>query len=203
MVFTHRDTVTIGSRFMTYRDATNVDYPVDGQGTSQVAAITGATWTELTSTLTKTGFFAGYTVKAGDVIEITGGTGANTGTYSVASKTSDNAIVLATSIGAGADGQVDIAATFLDVSVVNGAVGVLITGIYVDGQASGTGIGTVTLTNESGTALMPLPLTKSANGRQQVPLPHNGIEIQGGGFGVSTEDVTTDIVVTYQEIVAP
>lgn len=74
-------------------------------------SITGATWTESSKTLTATGAFTSYVFNAGDIIEITGGTGATAGDYVVASRTSANAIVLVTSIGAGADAQTDITAT--------------------------------------------------------------------------------------------
>lgn len=71
----------------------------------------GATWTEATKTLTLTGAFANYTWLEADVGEDVSGTGANAGTYEIASRVSDNAITLATSIGAAADGQTDIAMT--------------------------------------------------------------------------------------------
>lgn len=70
--------------------------------------ITDGTWTEATKTLTKTAAFASYTYADGDTIKISDGTGATAATYTIASRTSDNAIVLVTSIGAGADGQTDI-----------------------------------------------------------------------------------------------
>lgn len=73
--------------------------------------IADGTWTESSKTLTKTGAFANYTWAAGDVIEITDGTGATSGDYPIASKTSSDAIVLADSIGSGADGQADIDGT--------------------------------------------------------------------------------------------
>lgn len=73
--------------------------------------LTGATWTEATKTLTKIGAFAGYSFLSADTVEITGGTGATVGTYEVASKTSSDAIVLVTSIGAAANGQTNIEAT--------------------------------------------------------------------------------------------
>jgi hypothetical protein len=62
-------------------------------------ALSGATWNSGTSTLTKTGAFSGYTYAAGDTILIDGGTGITKGRYKVASKTSNDAIVLASSIG--------------------------------------------------------------------------------------------------------
>jgi hypothetical protein len=72
--------------------------------------LTDATWTVATLTLTKVGAFADYTFIAGDTIEITDGTSTTTGFYEVASKTSDDAIVLTTAISAG--DQTDIDATF-------------------------------------------------------------------------------------------
>ena len=74
-------------------------------------ALTAATWTESSLTLTSTGSFANYTFVDGDVIEITSGTGATAGEYEIASRTNDNAIVLVSSIGAAADGNSDIAGT--------------------------------------------------------------------------------------------
>lgn len=73
--------------------------------------ITNGTWTESSLTLTKTSAFTSYTHVPGDAITITDGTGATTGSYVIASKTSANAIVLDTSIGSGADGQTDIDGT--------------------------------------------------------------------------------------------
>lgn len=73
--------------------------------------ITGGTWTEATKTLTKASAFTSYVFLDGDQIHVTGGTGATIGFYTVASRTSANAIVLETSIGSAANGQTDIAAT--------------------------------------------------------------------------------------------
>lgn len=60
-----------------------------------------AFWTASTKTLTATNEFTDYTHVAGDEIEILDGTGATTGVYEIASKTSANAIVLSTSLAAG------------------------------------------------------------------------------------------------------
>lgn len=73
--------------------------------------VSNGTWTQSSLTLTKTGAFASYTHADGNLLRVTDGTGATTGYYPIASKTSDNAIVLARTIGAAADGQVDIDAT--------------------------------------------------------------------------------------------
>lgn len=72
-------------------------------------SVAGATWTEATKTLTKTGAFTGYSFLSKDVGRDVSGTGATDGTYEVASRVSADAITLATSIGAAADGQTDIA----------------------------------------------------------------------------------------------
>ena len=71
-------------------------------------SIANGTWTESTKTLTKTSGFTNYTFTAADRITISDGTSATTGEYVIASRTSNNAIVLEDSIGSGADGQTDI-----------------------------------------------------------------------------------------------
>ncbi len=73
--------------------------------------IEDATWTEATKTLTKVAGFTDYDFLSADTAEVTSGTGATAGQYQVSSKTSNDAIVLATSIGSAADGQTDIAVT--------------------------------------------------------------------------------------------
>jgi len=73
-----------------------------------VISTTGATWTEATRTLTQTGLFADYDFLSGDVFQLTSGTGATVAYYEIESRTSDDAIVLARSIGSAADGQTDI-----------------------------------------------------------------------------------------------
>lgn len=57
-------------------------------------AFTAATLTTSTKTLTKTAAFAGYTWASGDRVYLSAGTGVTVGSYEVASKTSDDAIVL-------------------------------------------------------------------------------------------------------------
>lgn len=63
-------------------------------------AFTTATWTESTKTLTQASAFANLTHAAGIKVYVTGGTSANTGEYIEASKTSDNAITLVSSLSA-------------------------------------------------------------------------------------------------------
>ena len=62
---------------------------------------TTATWTAASKTLTQASGFTNYTFLAGDQIQIIDGTGATTGFYTVASRTSANAIVLTSEIAAG------------------------------------------------------------------------------------------------------
>lgn len=66
--------------------------------TFNVLSVSDATWTESTKTLTKASGFASYTHVDGARILITDGTGATTGEFVIASKTSDNAIVLESSL---------------------------------------------------------------------------------------------------------
>lgn len=73
--------------------------------------ITGATWAESTRLLTKTAGFTSYTLVQGDQFQVTSGTGATVGYYPIQSRSSADAIVLQTSIGAAADTQTNIAGT--------------------------------------------------------------------------------------------
>lgn len=60
----------------------------------------GATWTNGTKKITKAGAFAHYDFVAGDQCQITAGTNATLGTYTVASKIDSDNITLTTSVGA-------------------------------------------------------------------------------------------------------
>jgi hypothetical protein len=82
-------------------------------------AITNATWTNGTLTMTKVGAFANYTWTSGDKISVTGGTGATVAVYTIASKVSSDAITLTATIGAPADGSTDIAFTTLVEALVH------------------------------------------------------------------------------------
>lgn len=78
--------------------------------------LTDATWDESELTLTKTGAFADYTFLAGDQLRVTAGTGATLGYYPLASRVSDDAITLESSIGADAadiDGTMTLSACAL------------------------------------------------------------------------------------------
>jgi len=66
-----------------------------------VASGSTATWTASTKTLTQASGFTDYSFLSGDEIQITDGTGATEGVYKIASRTSANEIVLATSLAAG------------------------------------------------------------------------------------------------------
>ncbi len=65
-------------------DTTKVEVAIAGDGV----------WTVATKTLTKTGAFSSYTWASGDQISVTAGTGVTAAWYEIASKTSDDAIVL-------------------------------------------------------------------------------------------------------------
>jgi hypothetical protein len=58
-------------------------------------AITSGTYTSSTTTVTKTGAFATYCWRQGDVLRVTGGTGVTTGDYPIISRTNNDSIVLA------------------------------------------------------------------------------------------------------------
>lgn len=65
------------------------------------ATLASVTYTHATKRLTKTGAFAGLTLRAGDQIRVTGGTGATAGYYTIASKVSDDTIELVDAPGTG------------------------------------------------------------------------------------------------------
>lgn len=67
--------------------------------TATAVSITGATWTQATKRLVKTGAFTSYTHATGRLIKITGGTGITTGSYVINAKISDDEIELVSSIG--------------------------------------------------------------------------------------------------------
>jgi len=69
--------------------------------------LSGATWTDATKTLTKTGAFTDYSRLDEDKVRITAGTGATLGEYEITANDA-NTLTLATSIGVAADGQTDI-----------------------------------------------------------------------------------------------
>ena len=132
---------------------------------------TGATWAEAGKTITKTGFFAEYSFVSGDYVIIASGTGATAGRYAVASKTSANVIVLATSIGAGADGQTNIVGTLYPdpttyrlplVEILGYSVNVVAAGAMscIDGNANVIPGLTMTLlaTSNPGPYMFPAPI---------------------------------------------
>ena len=77
----------------------------------KLTGFTGATFTTATQTITKVGAFTSYTFRAGDMIYISGGTGFTAGWYRIASRTSNDAIVIVG--GPGAD-NADTAANVTD-----------------------------------------------------------------------------------------
>ena len=81
-------------------------------------AATGLTYAEAGKTLTGTGAWTDYTHVAGATWHTTGGTDAVLAPVQVASRTNANEIVLSSSIGAGADGSIDIAGTLYTVTFI-------------------------------------------------------------------------------------
>lgn len=104
---------TAGSYYLPYSATSTA---ATGVAVPAAVTVSGGTWTESSKTLTKTGAFTNYTLVAGDVIAVTGGTGATAGSYAVATRVSNDAITLSTSIGSGADGQTNIAANISIIS---------------------------------------------------------------------------------------
>lgn len=90
-----------------------------GAGASNIA-ITAGDWEETGLILTQTGAFTNYTFRVGDRIQITGGTNAVAGFYTVASRVSADAITLTATIGASADESTDITGTLLDFQLMRG-----------------------------------------------------------------------------------
>lgn len=81
----------------------NVGILMVNQGSaSYPVAFTNATWTNGTSTITKTGAFARTVLTPSTVLIVTGGTGVTTGVYRVTSKTSSDAVVVDRSMSGGA-----------------------------------------------------------------------------------------------------
>jgi len=88
-----------------------VDVTLETADTTKVAtAIAAGAWTAATKTLTKVAAFAGYSWASGDQISVTGGTGVTVAWYEIASRTSDDAIILKEAISAAdnADTTTDI-----------------------------------------------------------------------------------------------
>jgi len=73
-------------------------------------SVTSATYGLTNKSITKTSGFSSYTFAKGDIFEVTAGTGATTGLYTITSKESNNEIRLATAIGA-ADGITNVSGT--------------------------------------------------------------------------------------------
>lgn len=180
-----------GARWVTGVAAAN-RFPTNGQGgasatatDSELAAnkpltITGATWTQATRTLTKTGLFAEYTFAVGDRVIVASGTGATTGTYIVQSRTSANAIVLQTALGAGADGQTDIAGSLAPLSPSQQVVTIL--GIFVSVGAAAA----ATVCDGLGTAIPGLTITLASSSTiGWFPFGPEGVRYTGGNVGIT------------------
>ena len=74
---------------------------------------TDGAWTALTRTLTKAAAFADYSFTSGDKIYISAGTDFTAGWYEIASRTSDDAIVLTDVTGLSTGDEINVAATYM------------------------------------------------------------------------------------------
>lgn len=117
-------------------------------------SVTDATYTDATTTITKTSGFTNYTYRAAEQFEVTDGTDATQGFYQVASRTSANAITLAATIGADADGNADIDGTITFPYCV-------LPSDFGEGEIVGVTVGSNTLTKA-----MPRSLSVIRNMRQ-------------------------------------
>lgn len=113
-----------GDLMQLVRDSSGGFTTCTGSGAGTIT-VTGATYTHATKTIAKTGAFTNYTYRKGDRWQQTAGTGDTPGDYLVASKVDSDSITLATSIGAGADGQTDIGGTLFDYNLMFGYFGVV------------------------------------------------------------------------------
>lgn len=79
-------------------------------GSAHTITFTDGTWTEATKTISAMtpATLTGFVWRSGMKVQITDGTGATAGEYELASTSTDTALVLTTSIGALADGEMDI-----------------------------------------------------------------------------------------------
>jgi len=102
-------------------------------------AITSGSWTTATKTLTKTAAFASYTWVSGDMIYVTGGTDVTPDYYTVASRTSDNAIVLTSEITTTSVDQTNVTASYIgtvEYVVIPSGYHQLISARVIDGTSS-------------------------------------------------------------------
>lgn len=79
-----------------------------------LTGFTAATWTASTRTLTKTGAFASYTFQTADMIYLSAGTNLTPNWYTIQSRSSDDAIVLAAASGLSGTDETDWAANVTD-----------------------------------------------------------------------------------------
>lgn len=120
----------------------NVGILMVNQGTSGYpVAFTSASWTNGTSTLTKTGAFAKTVVTPSTVVIVTGGTSTTTGVYRVVSKTSSDAVVLDRSIGASASAVSFIICNLGEAKINNYNVRDAVIGKLVEVASNASGYG--------------------------------------------------------------
>lgn len=108
------DGALCGTGFNIY-SRNGIIYKTAQAGSSTHLALSAASWTASTFTVTKTGAFALYTFRRGDTLSIASGTGLTPGTYTIASRVSDDAITLTGSPSPGGSDAADLEGTVLPV----------------------------------------------------------------------------------------
>lgn len=174
--------------------------------------ITGdGTWHESTLTLEKTGAFTSYTFVAGDTIAVTAGTGATVATYTVASKTDANNIVLTASIGAAADTQTNISANMSVLTqtsnrsvmtTTQSAKGILIYRIEANGVAAAN-TDSIAVATQAGTTVQgAIFLTRSTTlGGPVLDAKPDGVLVQSASCLCFTTAGTTAWTVQYRPFI--
>lgn len=176
----------------------------------QPVGLANATWTEGTKYLTKTGAFTNYTWASGDKCDITSGTGATPGTYNVVGKVDNNTIELQTSIGAGADGQTNIAGNVRPAAQFRFAAAVAGNSAQMNSGSVGTGTAFTIANADCGTNFatgvksgtpIPVPVRLMIlGGSTFTSSKRRTFRIQGTGFvtgapGLTTGNIQEDLFV--------
>lgn len=152
--------------------------------TNTIIALTGATYTDATKTITKTAAFTNYTftTASNDKVLITGGTGATAGLYTVAGKTSADAITLTASIGAGADGQTNIAGNVGNGSA-SGIQRIKVTG----GTGATAGFYNILMKVSDDAVVLDRTIGAGADGQTDIAFTLLDPKLEHGMFGIALE----------------
>lgn len=156
--------------------------------TNTITALSGAQWTESSKTITKSAAFTNYTFTSAsnDKVVITGGTNATVGIYTVAGKTSADAITLTASIGALADTQVDIAGNLGNGSA-SGLARIKVTG----GTGATTGFYQVYIKISDDAISLDRTIGAGADGQSNIAFTLLDPKLEHGVFGIALEDASS------------